>query len=374
MYRVLIVDDSEENLIILKNALQTEYRVSVVKDGAQALNAIGNLNPDLVLLDIQMPGIDGYETLRGIKRMKKFAETPVIFVSGATEVTDKKRGFELGAVDYITKPFDITEVKLRVRTHMELSKSREERRDLLSGTLAGTIQVLLEIMSLSNPFAYEYANTAKKLAAAVARDLGVDELWKVEVAAMLCLVGTCVNPPEKTEQIICGKNVPLEDRRQFASHPAVGSKLISKIPRLEDMAEIIKNQMEPLGEVEFDGSKTSLAGAQILGAVINYLNYTHRGQTSKGAFTLMKQNRAQNNIEVIKSLERVVAGGGVDDIRSCGVADLMEGMVLAEDVLARDGTVIIKRGTAVNSLVKDHLRLLNDIGKFTGMVRVKTGG
>lgn len=371
MYRVLVVDDSEENLRILKTALNQDYKVSVVKDGSAALQVIANLNPDIILLDIHMPGIDGYETLKRIKRMPKHSEVPVIFISGAAEIMDKKKGFELGAVDYITKPYEITEVKLRVKSHVELSKAREEKQYLLSNTLVGTIQALMEILSLNSPFAFEYANSAKKLASAIARDIGVPEVWKVEVAAMLSLIGTCVTPPEKTEMIITGKNVTLEDKKQFASHPFVGSRLVAKIPRLEELAEIIKNQMEPLGEMELDPQNTVLAGSQILGVVINYLNYIHRGQTPKGAITLLKQNRAKNNIDVIKSLDRILEYGEAEKVRSVEIHELKEGMTLAEDIMATEGGFLIKRGTAINGLVIEHLRLLQELGKLTGTVRVR---
>lgn len=374
MYRILIVDDSEENLAILKNALQQDYRISVAKDGQTGLNAMNALNPDLVLLDIHMPGIDGYETLRKIRASKRFCETPVIFVTGATEITDKKRGFEPGAVDYITKPFEITEVKLRVKTHLELSKSREERKELLGSTLVGTIQAMLEILSLTNPFAFEFSSAAKKLAGSVARDIGYEEVWKVEVAAMLSLMGTCVSKPEIAERIICGKNVTLEERKQFASHPNVGSKLVAKIPRLEDLAEMIKNQMEPMGELEYDGKNIVLAGSQILAVVINYLNYVHRGQTQKGALVLLKQNRAQNNIEIIKALDRVLQRGEVDKVKTLSVTDLREGMIIEADVIAEDGSVVIKKGTAVNGLVIEHLKLLSELGKQRGSVVVRVHG
>lgn len=371
MYRVLIVDDSEENLTILKNALNSEYKVSVMKDGIQALNVIATLKPDLILLDIHMPGIDGYETLSRIKKMPAFVETPVIFVTGATEITDKKKGFEMGAVDYITKPYEITEVKLRVKTHVELSKSREEKQDLLSSTLVGTIQALLEILSITNPFAFEFSNNVKKLAGAIARYLTVEDIWKVEIAAMLSLIGTCVNPPEKTEAIICGRNVTLDDRKQFAAHPLVGSKLVSKIPRLEDLAEIIKSQMEPLGELDFDKRNTILAGSQIVGAVINYQNYLAKGQTQRSALDLMKQNRAQNNIDVIRALERVLENMEAKMVKHVAIQDLKVGMALDEDIVSEEGNIIIRQGTAINELIIEHLKLLNEFGKMKTMIRVR---
>lgn len=373
-YRVLVVDDSEENLAILRNALHQEYKVSVMKDGAQAINALNALKPDLILLDVNMPGLDGYETLKRIKRMPAFTEVPVIFVTGAVSIQDKRMGFEAGAVDYITKPFDVLEVKLRVKTHMELSKSREEKKELLGSTLVGTIQALLEILSITNPFAFEYSNCSKRFAGAIARDMGIDDIWKVEIAAMLSLIGTCVNPPGKTEMIICGKNVPLEDRKQFAKHPLVGSKLISKIPRLEDLAEMVKNQMEPLGEMEFNKSNVVLAGSQILAVVNNYQNYLHQGQQSKQAIALLKQNRAFNNVDVIRSLERALDHMETRSVIRVDVDELKVGMVINEDIVTGEGGFVIHKGTAINELVIEHLKLLNEVGKLQGRICVKQDG
>lgn len=373
-YRVLIVDDSEENLAILRNALSQDYKVSVMKDGAQAINALNAIRPDLILLDVNMPGIDGYETLKRIKRMAAFTEVPVIFVTGAVEIQDKRRGFEAGAVDYITKPFDIMEVKLRVKTHMELSKSREEKKELLGSTLVGTIQALLEILSITNPFAFEYSNCSKRMAGSIARDMGIEDIWKVEIAAMLSLIGTCVNPPGKTEMIICGKNVTLEDRKQFARHPLVGSKLISKIPRLEDLAEMVKNQMEPLGEMDFNKSNVVLSGSQILAVVNNYQNYIHQGQQPKQAVALLKQNRAFNNVDVIRSLERALDHIETRSVIRVGVEDLKVGMVINEDIVTGDGGFVIQKGTAINGLVIEHLKLLSEVGKLQGRICVKQDG
>jgi diguanylate cyclase (GGDEF)-like protein len=117
----------------LLEALRDDYRVMVAGNGARALEIInGPTPPDLVLLDIVMPGIDGYEVCRRIKSTPLGARLPVIFVTVIDATHQKVRGFELGAADYITKPFDIDEVRARVRHHLELSQLRRFLEDLLS--------------------------------------------------------------------------------------------------------------------------------------------------------------------------------------------------------------------------------------------------
>jgi len=122
---VLVVEDTESNVDILVNALDDEYEVSVALDGQSALDAVQSHRPDLILLDIMMPGMDGYEVCRRLKKDSSTSDIPVIFLTALTELESKTRGFELGAVDYITKPFEIVEVKARVKTHLTLKYARE---------------------------------------------------------------------------------------------------------------------------------------------------------------------------------------------------------------------------------------------------------
>ncbi len=123
---VLIVDDTETNLDILVETLGEDYEVAVAMDGPTALSLAKDQTPDLILLDIMMPGMDGYEVCRRLSADPATAQTPVIFLTALTEVTDKTRGFAAGAVDYVTKPFEPAEIKARVRTHLSLRLARQE--------------------------------------------------------------------------------------------------------------------------------------------------------------------------------------------------------------------------------------------------------
>ena len=114
--RVLIVDDVKANVDVLVQALRDEYRLSVALDGEKALEAVEKSPPDLVLLDIVMPGIDGYEVCRRLRAAEATRELPVMFLSSLEDVKDKARGFEVGGNDYLTKPFEVLEVRARVRS------------------------------------------------------------------------------------------------------------------------------------------------------------------------------------------------------------------------------------------------------------------
>jgi sigma-B regulation protein RsbU (phosphoserine phosphatase) len=114
--RVLLVDDAKANLDILVEGLKSDHKLSVATNGETALEIAARMPPDLVLLDIVMPGMDGYEVCRRLRHMPETSEVPIMFLSSLEEVQNKTRGFEVGANDYLTKPFDMLEVKARVRS------------------------------------------------------------------------------------------------------------------------------------------------------------------------------------------------------------------------------------------------------------------
>lgn len=122
---ILIVDDNPHNLEALAAILKGDgYKVRAALSGELALRAAQSQAPELVLLDVRMPGMDGYETCRRLKADPQLQDIPVIFISALTEVQEKLDAFRCGAVDYITKPFQAEEVLARVRTQMELAEAR----------------------------------------------------------------------------------------------------------------------------------------------------------------------------------------------------------------------------------------------------------
>lgn len=123
--KILIVDDYKENVDILVEALIDKYQVYAALNGSDALKLADKVEPDLILLDIMMPVMDGYETIRNLKGKDETKEIPVIFISALSEISNKKRGFDLGAVDYITKPFDMLEVEYRVKIHLTLREANK---------------------------------------------------------------------------------------------------------------------------------------------------------------------------------------------------------------------------------------------------------
>ncbi|TYQ29745.1 hybrid sensor histidine kinase/response regulator [Pseudanabaena sp. UWO310] len=123
---VLVVDDNPTNLSVLVNLLRdVGLRVLVATDGESAIEQIDYIKPDLILLDVMMPGIDGFETCNRLKTNPETAKIPIVFMTALSETVDKVRGLSLGAVDYVTKPFEHEEVLVRIRTHLTIAKQQQ---------------------------------------------------------------------------------------------------------------------------------------------------------------------------------------------------------------------------------------------------------
>jgi putative two-component system response regulator len=127
---VLIVDDTPENLTVMNGLLREHYRTKIANNGERALQIAGdNPQPDLILLDIMMPGMDGYEVCRRLKRDPRLAAVPVIFLTAKAEIEDEQAGFDAGGVDYITKPISTPIVLARVSTHLKLKAASDFLKD-----------------------------------------------------------------------------------------------------------------------------------------------------------------------------------------------------------------------------------------------------
>ncbi|MBP7864586.1 MAG: response regulator [Acidobacteria bacterium] len=137
---ILMVDDIPQNLQVLTEILMKgdAYEIAAAAGGAEALEAVEELSPDLVLLDIMMPGMDGFEVCRRLKASPRARDIPIIFLTAMTQTADIVRGFEEGAVDYVTKPFNATELLARVRTHLQVRR-----------LIAGLQEALAQVKQLS---------------------------------------------------------------------------------------------------------------------------------------------------------------------------------------------------------------------------------
>ena len=141
--RVLIVDDEPLNLELLRQELDVlGYEIDEARSGEEALRRAGEQPPDVILLDIMMPGMDGFEVCRRLKASEATRDVPVIFMTALSEIADKITAFEAGGVDYVTKPFQVEEVLARVGTHVELRRTTLELVERNRAWIEAGVQII----------------------------------------------------------------------------------------------------------------------------------------------------------------------------------------------------------------------------------------
>ncbi|MCI5224509.1 MAG: response regulator [Candidatus Electrothrix sp. AR4] len=178
--RILIVDDQPSNLKILFSFLQDkDFELRILQGGEQAVRMLRQLKPDIILLDVMMPGINGFETCRLIKSDKETADIPVIFMTALDSLEDKVTGFEVGGVDYITKPFQQAEVLSRVNIHLTLRRQKVELERALEEVkqLSGILPICSYCKKIRNDDgdweevdAYIYSNSQADISHSVCPD------------------------------------------------------------------------------------------------------------------------------------------------------------------------------------------------------------
>lgn len=253
---LLLVDDEPGNLQVLRHTLQDQYRLLFAKDGQAALDLVRSDRPDLILLDVMMPGLSGYEVCRHLKRDPWTSAIPVVFVTALADVANEHTGLELGAVDYITKPFNPHIVRARVRTHLSLV-----RADELLETRLEVVQCLGRAAEFKDNETGRHVVRMSHYSQIVARALGYGEQAAQDLlhAAPMHDIGK-IGIPDAV--LLKPGKLTAEEWKIMRQHTVIGARILGDHPSglLQLAASIALNHHE-----KWDGSgyPNGLAGEDI---------------------------------------------------------------------------------------------------------------
>jgi putative two-component system response regulator len=240
---IFVVDDSETNLVVAKEALENKYKVITISSGERCIKILEQLVPDLILLDVEMPNLNGYDTLRLIKQNERIRNVPVIFLTARNDPSSEVEGFELGAVDYILKPFSVQRLLKRVEIHLLNSKHmikldnlvREKVNELviLQNNTLGVIADLVEARDSTTGDHIERTQTFLEIFldqiysnGAYADEVSSWDIYYLLPSAQLHDVGKI-----KISDIILNKPGKLTDEEFniMKTHSAAGEEIIDRI-------------------------------------------------------------------------------------------------------------------------------------------------
>ncbi|MCB2217949.1 HD-GYP domain-containing protein [Desulfofustis glycolicus] len=256
---VLIVDDNPTNIDLLVATLKKDYRLGIAKRGQQAIDYARKFLPNLILLDIMMPEMDGYQVCTTLKKDEATASIPIIFITAMQDTASKTRGFEEGAVDYITKPFHTAEVLARVRTHVELDQAKalllsqntvleqkvQSKTSELREMLNGSIISMARMVEIRDPYTAGHQQRVAQLACAIAAKMGLSEsvIEGIRIASLLHDVGKIRIPVA----ILSRAGTLLEAELEVIKiHSQIGFEILKNIPFPWPVAQMVFQHHERL--------------------------------------------------------------------------------------------------------------------------------
>lgn len=373
---ILIVDDEAANIQLLTEILRPHYTTLAVKSGTKALETAAKSTPDLILLDVMMPGLDGFTVCRKLKATPQVAGIPVIFVTALSDAVDEANGFACGGLDYIVKPVSPPVVLARVATHLKLKATETQLRTTLHKTLSGSVSLLTDLLSLSNPVAYNRANRLSSFVKLMAPYLDEENYWQFELAAMFSQVGCLTIPPEVLEKIYRGNGVSAEEQELYDQHPQTGSQYIARIPQLENVAAIIAS----MGDVDsllmqgpqVQGHVVEL-GSRLLCMVLDYDRLLTLGVPSEEALQHLKQDGERYGRYALEVLEKGLQANRFMLPQKVSAFMLKTGCILRRDAISStSGKLLLAAGTELSPPMIEALQRAASFGHLDHILDVLT--
>ena len=362
---ILIVDDDALNLTVLSNLLKGKYRIKVANNGETALRATAS-DPkvDLILLDIIMPDMSGYEVCQHLKNDSVLKEIPVIFTSGLSETHDIVKGFEVGGVDYVTKPYHPEEVYARVEVHLELKRAKDEIKSLLSKTLVGSIRLLIDMLTITQPTLMQQSYRIRNYAKGILKKMNIDsqEAWSIELATMLSHIGCVTISKEIMEKVAANQKLSAGELDIYAQYPVLGARFLENIPRLERTAAIVKNQFINPNRIAFASDQIEYLGCELLNMLMTFDGRIKLGEEPAMAYQKTLQLLPRCPVSLTKALKDVIDDMSGANANKVSVESLESGMVLAADLKMQNGTVLLTKDTEMNHNLIDMIHRLNQQG------------
>ena len=353
---IMVVDDQPANLKLLEDLLtQQGHGVRSFPRGRLALEAAARNIPDLILLDINMPEMDGFEVCKRLKADEKLADVPVLFLSALNETQDKVNAFRSGGVDYITKPFQLEEVRARVETHLQLHRARQVERELLEKTLNGSVKALSDLAHLTSPTLTERSGALRSMVVHMAERLRLPDAWQYELAATLCLIGCITLPAEAFEHAYVREKASADEQKMYRAHPDLGFQLLSRIPRLETVAEMIRLQQTETSH--WANNEVAERGSRMLKIAQELDRRVLRGVSFQSACEQLRTASAKYPTALLDALKDYAPSRVHFEVKRLDAAQLLPGMILEDDVVTVDGHLtVISKGTTLTPTLVERVR------------------
>lgn len=359
--RILCVDDDSNILLGYQRALRKRFCIEVALGGEEALGAITAQGPYAVIVaDMRMPGMDGVELLGAVRKLAP--NTIRMMLTGNADQKTALDAVNQGQIfRFMTKPCPPDEFALTLEAGLAQHRLLCAEQELLSKTLSGSVKVLTDVLALACPTAFGRASRVRALSRSMAERMGEQDMWVVEIAAMLSQVGCVALPDDLLDKIHRGEQLTQNEGQAFAAHPLLGRDLLKNIPRLEGVARIVGYQQKRFdgnGPPRDDCRGTDIPlGSRILKAALDFDVLVSSGSNPEMAIAELLHRKGCYDPDVVDALRRSLNIHQAHVVREFQLDELTDGMILAKDVQSLQGTLLCAKGQDITRAVR--LRLKN---------------
>lgn len=352
--KVLFVDDESNILNALRRIFFNMFDVSTANSGKEGLKILEEQGPYAVVVsDMHMPEMDGVQFFKKVKELHP--ETVRVMLTGKADIHTAIEAVNQGNIfRFVTKPCPNATMEQVLEASFEQYRLIRAEKELLENTLKGCINVLLDIISLTNPLAFSQAMRVKELVVQMSDFLKIKNKIKIELAAMLFYTG-CVTLPSRTmEKYYRNEKLSVSEAEMLRGYPSISMDLINEIPRLEHISEIIAaSQKDYSAKNEKDNSmdKTVFWGGEILKIAIDFDILLCKKFSKHDAIKQLHEKRGRYNplvLSVLADINPFMLSSSKKEMR-VRIKDLEIGMVIEENIRSCDDKILILgRGQEIN--------------------------
>ncbi|MDD4736002.1 MAG: response regulator [Kiritimatiellae bacterium] len=369
--KVLLVDDEPEVLKSFEALFRRRYDICLASGGEEALQHIRQDGPfAVVIADMKMPLMDGVAFLNHAAQIAP--DSVRVMLTGTADLQTAVEAVNKGQIfRFLTKPCPMDVMRQTLSAAVEQYRLVTAERVLLEQTLQGSVDVLVEALSLTTPAAFQRTHRIQRIVRHLAAAEPQDTRWEMEMAAALSQAGCLTVPEDLLQKSLNGLLLTPAEQGILRRHPLAGSRLIAHIPRLERVSRIIAHQNErakTLQEMQVD--ETTRRGALILGVALAFDALIFRGVNRQSALSRLTDDPETYDAAVVARLDGVPLPTTSGAAQRIHVNNLQNGMLLAENIRSTNGLLVAPSGFEVNDTVRSRLQNFAEQQQIPEIVRV----
>lgn len=359
--RVLCVDDEPNVLEGISLHLRRRYDVVTAPNGQAALELLqADRGIAVIMSDMRMPGMDGAQFLAAARKVRP--EVVRMLLTGQTDMQAAISAVNDGQIfRFLTKPCPPASLLAAVDAAAEQHRLLTLEKVLLEQTLHGSIKILTDVLSLTNPVSFGRANRLKARVSEIAPSVGLTDTWQLEVAAMLSQLGVITLPHDVAEKVHRGQPLAEAEQKMVDRMPEMTEQLLANVPRLEGVRAILARYLkqhragEPLSD---DPAKRTIElSSRILRVALDFDVLETQGSAPMRALDTLRGRTDRYDAQILEALAPFCAKAATSQqLRELPVAALRVGMVFAEDVKFSTGALLAARGYEVTSSFLERAR------------------